>query len=338
MEKNRKDAYKAALIGFAVSAAVLAAMPYLSVIAIPAVLIIVPMMLIYAIAKSGYVLGGTAAAASFAVACIIDYQVYGMAAVLLLPLIFAAAYALRSKKRLRDSAMISAIAVLIGAVLAIGIIQMTSGMGIVDFMVDRLGQGMSGMSDAEVGYYYQLWRVADIMSGATTMEALQAMPTDAAIVFIQDMMRDALNMMFVLMLIVYSMVTGFVVYLIARAFSKKRGVDVVPIPRFADYMLPRRFWLAAILSILAAMLGENLGWASFDLVFVTIYYAYAVVFIAQGLCLVDFFMVSRKMGKGVRVLLLVLAGAILGSILIWVGLIENALGLRRRMKERWEQK
>ena len=338
MDKNRKDTYSTALITFLVSAALLGIMPYFSVVMLPAVLIVVPMLQIYAILHSGYMTGSVAAVASFAALCFIDYRFYGLVALMLLPFVFAAAYALKSKKRLLHSVMISASAALGGAVLAIGILQVISGMGIVDFAVDRLVQTLATFSDAKISYLYQMVRVTDLMSGAVTMEALQATPTGTAIVFMQELVRDALNLSLVLTVLIYAMLMGFGVYLIARAYAKKRGVEVKDIPRFADFALPRRFWLAAIVSTLAAMLGESQGWTAFDLVFVTVFYAYAFVFMVQALCLLDFIFVSRNMSKGVRVVLHILALLLLGNLLMWAGLIENAFGVRRMLEERWAAK
>ena len=338
MDKNRKDTYSAALIAFLASGVLLALMPYFSVVMLPAVLIVVPMFQIYAITQSGYTVGGAAAVASFAVLCFINAQLYGLLALMLLPFVFAAVYALRGKKRLLHSVAISAFAALAGVVLVIGVLQVTSGMGIVDLAVDRLGQMLARFSEAEISYLYQMARITDLMSGAVTMEALQATPADTAIAFMQEMVRDGLNLLLVLVVIIYAMLMGLVVYLIARAYAKKRGFEAAGIPRFSDFALPRRFWLAAIISTLAAMIGENLGWASFDLLFVTIYYAYAFVFTVQALSLLDFLYVSRNMSKGVRIVLHIVALLLLGNLLMWVGLIENAFGVRKRLKERWDAK
>ncbi len=337
MDKNRKDAYKAALSAFVFSAALLAVMPYLSVIGPPAVLVLVPMALVFAIVKGGYALGGIAAVASFAAPCLINYQLYSIAAAALLPFIFAAAYALREKKRLRDSVMISGVGALAGAVLAIGLVQMMTGMGVVDFLVDRFGKMLSMLNDTEVSLYYQIIRTADVQTGAITQEAVLATEPVRAVAVMQDMLRDALNVGFVLMIVVYAMTMGLGEYVIVRAFAKRRGTDVAALPRFADWKLPKGFWIAAIVSSAAAIIGNKLGWPSFDLLFVTIYSAYAVIFIVQALCLVDFLMISRKMGRGMRVVLLIVSVLIFGSVLMWVGLIENAFDVRRRLKEGWDK-
>jgi hypothetical protein len=117
-------------------------------------------------------------------------------------------------------------------------------------------------------------------------------------------------------------------------FAKRRGIDVADLPRFADWRLPKGFWIAAIVSGAAAAIGSRFGWPSFDLLLFTIYYAYAAVFIVQALCLIDFLMISRKMGRGMRIVLLIVSVLIFGSVLMWIGLFENAFDLRKRLTER----
>ena len=337
MDKNRKDAYKAALLAFVFSAALLALMPYLSIIGLPVVLILVPMALVFGIARGGYVLGGIAAVASFAVVGLIDYRLYSIAAAALLPFVFASAYVIREKKRLRDSVAISGLGALAGAVLAIGLLQFITEMGAVDFLVDRFGKALFALSDNEVSLYYQMVRMADVQTGAVTQEAVLATEPVRAIAVMQDMLRDALNIGFVLMIVVYAMAMGLGEYLIVRAFAKRRGVDVAVMPRFADWKLPKGFWIASIVSSLAAIVGSNLGWPSFDLLLVTIYSAYAVIFIVQALCFVDFIIISRKMSRGIRIVLLIVSVLIFGSVLMWIGLIENAFDVRKRLGERWDK-
>ena len=337
MDRNKKDEYSAALIAFMISAVLLAVIPYFAMGLVLVVPIVVPMLLIWAIVKSGYAVGGAAALASFAAVCFIDARFYGLLALMLLPFIFAAAYALRSKKRLLHSVMISSAAALAGVVFAIGILQAITEMGIVDYTVDRLGQILPAYDDVTISYIYQMARAADLVSGAVTFDAVLATPTDTAIALIQDWVKDWLNLSLVLMLIIYAMSMGLGVYLIARSFTKKHGVAVADIPRFADFTLPRRFWLAAVVTTLAAMVGEDFGWPSFDLLSFTLLNAYAFVFSIQALSLLDFFYVSRNMGKGVRVLLHILALLIFGGLLMWAGLFENAFGIRKRLKERWSR-
>ena len=109
---------------------------------------------------------------------------------------------------------------------------------------------------------------------------------------------------------------------------------MISIPAFSEYELPNRFWLAYIISNLFAAIGASSGWQSFDVLEVTIYYAYAVILVAQGLSFLDFLYKTRNMRPGVRVILHVFATLILSSILVWIGLFENVLGMRKRISER----
>jgi uncharacterized protein YybS (DUF2232 family) len=109
---------------------------------------------------------------------------------------------------------------------------------------------------------------------------------------------------------------------------------VIAIPPFANFSLPRRFWLAFVLSYLFAVVGESLGWPGFEILEVTVLSIYGLVLSVQGLAFLDFLYQRNKMGKGVRVVLHALGliiSSMLGNLLMWLGLFENIANLRVRM-------
>lgn len=302
-----------------------------SALAIPVFAVAVSFILIYAVVRCGYYLGGAVSILSFVSACFFSFNIACVVAAAVLPVVYAAGYVIRGKKRLRDSILISSGAVLAGGVLAIGVLQLITGLGVVDFSVESVGSALKLLGDDDIKMFYQTVRYADILTGTMTQEAVAATPAAEAVVIMMDMVREALDLMIVSIMLIYSLIAGFLCYTVPRNAAKKHGIQVAAIPAFKDYALPKRFWLAYLISYVFAVIGVSYGWQSFDALEITIDYVFAFVFIVQGLSFLDFLYHTRKMGTGTRTVLHILAALILSSIIVWVGLFENIVGMRKRM-------
>lgn len=299
------------------------------------VIIALPFVLVFAVVYCGYVMGGLVVLLGSGFGFLFGTLLPGVLAAAFVPMAFAAGYMIREKKRFRDGVAITAFSALAGCALAIAIVWLVSGKGIVDFSVDWFGAQLKSLSDQEVKTYYGIMRSVDLVMGAVTQKALDATPPAQAIVYMQKMLYAELNLALVYYLLLYSMLAGYLVYIITRIAAKRRGMKVARIPAFADYTLPKRFWVAAILSSVFAVIGADFGWAGFDILKPTIYNVYAFVLMAQGLCVLDYMMRMQKASKGVRVVLGVVSVLLLGTILLpMIGLIENAIGIRKRIQPR----
>ncbi len=344
MDKIKNDDYKSALLALLGSAALLGASLWLPARyaewLVPLSVLIIPLILGYAVAKSGFALGGAAAVLCFAAGSALDARLSGLLAALCLPLALGIGFALRKKKRFRHGVMMTTGAALAGVVLLVGVLWLLTGEKPVDFIVSRLQMSLVDMDEMSIRSVYQFVRTADLMTGAVTQAALDAAPLDDAIAFILNQYRDILNVYLVSMIGVYALLAGLLGFLITRSALKKRKVDVIAIPAFSDYTLPNRFWLAFLLSYLVAVIGNSLGWQQFDIVQETVYALYALVLTVQGLSLMDYLYKRRKMGVPARVVLHVLVlviGSIvtlIGTLLVWAGLFENIARLRKRIESK----
>ena len=296
--------------------------------------VFLPFAAVFAVAYCGYVPGGLAAVAGIGIGFFFGTLMPALFAAAFLPLAFAAGYMIREKKRFRNSVIVSSVAALAGTVLAVWILSLLTGSSIVDYLVNYAGAWLKTRSPQEVTVYYSLIRMQDLISGAVTQAAVESTPAADAILKIMALLRDAMNLMLVFFIMLYAMLMGLLAYLIPRAAAKRNGAVVAPIPPFSEYTLPRRFWLGALLSNILAMIGASYAWPAFDILQVTIYNVYAFVFTIQALSLLDFFYKTRKMGTGLRVVLHILAVAVFNMILPFVGLIENAFDIRKRIQTR----
>jgi hypothetical protein len=328
LDRKKREEYKSALLAYLLTAALLYAGLY-----IPALWIAVPFVLVYAIARGGYMIGGGAIALSFLTVAYFEPFASAILAAAFLPVAFGTGYMIRAKKRFLTSVVVSSGMLLAGAALAIALLTFITKQAAADYIVNYTGSTMNALSDTQIMSLYQVVRAPDLLTGAVSQQAVWSTPPAQAVTVMQGLMRDTLDLWFVTIIGLYALLMGLLCYIIPRSIVKKK-MDVAPVPLFSDYALPRRFWLAFALSYIAAMAGSSLGWKSFDIVQLTIYNLYSLVFSVQALSLFDYFYRKRNMGVGVRTVLHVLSAIVLSFLLMWIGIIDNIMSLRKRMEER----
>lgn len=329
MNGIKKEEFKAALICYLLSVAIF----YIG-LSFPLIWIALPFVTAYSVARGGYIIGGGAAVLSLITGYFFSIGAFYILTAAFLPVAFAAGYAIRSKRRLLHSVFITGAGALAGAALTIFVISYLSGLSFIGFVVNYFTDSLKAQDPQTVFYFYQLFKNPDLMMGTVSQGAVSAVSVQDAISFLQGTLKDMLNGSLVSMIGIYSLTGGFLYYVIPRAIAKSNKLDVVRIPVFSDYQLPKRFWLAFALTYLAAIIGESIGLKSFDIVESTVFDVYAFIFMGQALCFLDFFYKKRGMGTGLRVLLHVLATLIFGVFLAFLGLLENIINIRKRMSER----
>jgi hypothetical protein len=328
LDKRKKEEYKAAVLAYLLTAALL----YAGLL-LPVFLIAVPFVLVYAIARAGYLLGGGAILLGFLTVAYFEFFPAVLLAGAFMPVAFGTGYMIRKKKRFHDSVIVSCAMALAGAALSIALLSLFTKSAATDVIVSYAGSSMKAMGDADIMSLYQLVRSPDLLTGAITQQALWSTPPAEAVAIMQELLRNMLSIWFVTIIGIYSLLNGLLCYIIPRAIVKK-SMDVAPAPAFSDYALPKRFWLAFLVSYLFAMTGASFGWRSFDIVQLTVYNLYAFVFSVQALSVFDYFYRKRNMSTGVRAVLHVLTALILSMLLMWIGIIENISSMRKRTEER----
>lgn len=328
MDRTKREEYKSAVLSYALSAALLYAGLF-----IPVLWIAVPFVLVYAVARAGLLLGGGAIALAFLTLAYFELYTAALLAAAFVPVAFGTGYMIRNKKRFFSSVIVSAAALLLGAGIVIALLSLMTHESAAERIVSYFGSSVRALGNDYIMSLYQVVRSPDMLTGAITQRAVWATPPGEAITIMQGMLRDTLSVWFVTFIGLYSLLFGLLCYLVPRATVKKR-ISVAPVPNFGDYDLPKRFWLAFLVSYFAAMAGVSFGWRSFDIVELTVYNLYAFVFSVQALSLFDYFYRKRNMGAGVRTVLHVLTAIVLSLMLVWIGIIENIVSLRKRMEER----
>ena len=310
-----------------------------SVILLPAFVLAIPIVLTYALARCGFAYGAVAGGIAFGGAALLGFSTLPYLAAAFIPAALAASYMITKAKRFRTSFVVISFAALAGAVLAIVILTSTSNMGVVDYAVSYYGGQLSLFEDAQVTLIYGTMRTADLLAGAVTQEAINLTSKADAIVRMQEILRDFLNVSIVYLLMLFSMGLGYFTYIIPRAYAKREGQSVADMHKFKDYALPKRFWIVAVVSVIASMIGSSVGWTGFDILESTVYSVFLFVFMIQGLSLMVYWLDERKTGKGLKTVLLIGAVILLQTtILPLAGLAENIIGIRKRMQARKVEK
>lgn len=330
MEKAKTKKLNTALISLALCFALLFLSEYF-----PVFVLGVPLIAAFGFVSCGYYYGAGISLVGFAAGLLLGFSMSLYIAVAFLPVIIIASYAIIAQKRFRTSIIMSTAAALTGVAIVILMLTLKENMTIVEYTVAYLGDQLSLFSDSDITILYGASRSADLISGAITQAAIEATPAADAIINMQEALREALNLSIVYILIIYSIVIGYFTYILPRAVAKKRKHIVPDIPKFRDYALPKRFWIAAAATFLAALIGDSFGWKGFEILLATLYSVYVFVFMIQGLCLLAFWLAERKMSKAKSTIIFIVAVIFLSAIALPIaGLFENIFGLRKRMKAR----
>ena len=347
LDKTKTKKLSTSLVCFFIFFALLSMIGYLpeseigsamALLYLPVFIAALPLLLVYVYVACGYYYGTAVTVIGFGAAELIGVSVSLYLAAAFIPLVLTASYTIVSHKRFRKSFIYSGIAALAGAALVFLMVNVMSGMSVVEYSAQMLGQKLSVLSDEEVTFVYSAARYTDILSGAVTQTAIDATPAADAILKMQEILKQQLNISIVYIMIIYSMAAGYLAYIVPRAVAKKQGRFVAAIPKFMDYELPKRFWLGAIILTAAAFIGNSYDLRGFDILLFTVFNVFVFVFMIQGLGLVLFFLDKQKIGKGVKVLLIALSLVFLSTIALpLIGLFENVFGLRQRINKGKEQ-
>ena len=309
-----------------------------SLVYLPVLTAALPLLLVYVYVACGYYYGTAVTIIGFGAAEILGISVSLYLAAAFVPLVLTAAYTIVSHKRFRTSVILNAAAALAGAALVFLLASLFSGMSVVDFAAARFGQALSALPDEEVSVVYTAVRYSDLMSGAVTQAAINATPAADAILKMQDIIKQQLNVSIVYLMVVYSMAAGYLSYIVPRAVVKKQGRFVAPIPKFKDYELPKKFWLAAVLLTAAAFVGDSLSIGGFEILLFTLFNVFLFVFMVQGFGLLLYFFEKQNMSNVVRVFLAAVALVFLSTIALpIIGLFENIFRFRQRIEKGKEQ-
>lgn len=325
MDKTKNEDYRSAFFTLLLAAASV----FISVFFLPAV-IFLPALLAYAIARNGYLLGGLVIALCLMGIYLLSPVLCLIISALFLPPALAAGYMIRSHARFFNKVLVASGASLLGIALSTGATWLLANISPADYITGAIVGSLAKLSEQNIKWFYSIFRSADVLSGAITQTAVDATPPSEAIGIIRNMLSISVNTLLVSFMVIFALMTGLLSVVVPISRAKKYGVSIYVMPRFSEYRLPKRFWLAFVLSYAAARLGEGFGFDGFDILGITVFNVYSFIFIVQGLSLLDYFYKTRNIRVSSRVILHFLTAFMAGLVLVIIGLIENMSNLRKR--------
>lgn len=328
MDKTKSEDYRSAFFTLLLAAAAV----LMSVFFLPAA-IVLPVALAYAIARNGYFLGGIVAAICLICAFLINPMLCLFLSSLFLPPALAAGYVIRSHMRFFNSVLIVSGASLLGVVLGAGAVWLLTDLGPADHITNLIINSFSRLSEQSIKTLYSLFRAPDIMSGAIMQSAVDAASPAEAIEIMRNMLSEIINVLLVSFIVIFALLTGLLCIAVPISRAKKYGMSIYNMPQFSEYRLPKRFWLAFLLSYIAALIGSGSGLQGFDILELTLFNVYSFVFMVQGLSFLDYLYKKRNIGAPSRIMLHFIFSFMAGFILMFIGLVENMSNIRKRLEQ-----
>lgn len=132
-----------------------------------------------------------------------------------------------------------------------------------------------------------------------------------------------------------SLLMAFICYFMAGKVFKRFSIQVESVKPFSEWYLPKKLVFAVTIFVLIAYLTNYTKWNMGQSFFANTYLVFMYMFMINGLCSVDYFLKSKRLPRVIRVIvcvLIVFSG--ISTMLLFTGLIENALNLRKLDKSR----
>ena len=244
-----------------------------------------------------------------------------MAAIIFLPVAIALIYVLSAKKGLYVSTLICCLSFAVGFIMYALAVQASTGSDIFTYYKTSMDSFLEQNELLTRTSYALLNGTADI-AGVSFDEALPV---------VQAYMGEQLMYFLPAFATGVSTIGGLVVYLIVRAIAKAFGANVVKIPPFSEFFLPRHFGRYSVICYIIVAVGNNVGWRGFDFVFAIVSVLLGCIYYVQGLCFLDFMMKYKIKSAALRVLILAVITLILYQVFIFIGLFEQLFKFRKRI-------
>ena len=140
----------------------------------------------------------------------------------------------------------------------------------------------------------------------------------------------------------FSAIGGLCIFLIVRAVAKKCGADVVSVPPFSRFFLPKYFGRTSVVILIFVTIGYVCEWRNFDYVYSIFMALFCSIYFVQGLAFLDF-LLARKInsgaGRGAILFVIVLVSLLIFQLFLPIlGLIEEGAKARKRALERENKK
>lgn len=243
---------------------------------------------------------------------------YGlMTLIQILPMSLAFSYTVKHRKKPKDVIIISALILFLCLLISLNVL--TAG--------------------SELDFTHQLKQFLDNQL-TTQVDILESMNLDQEAIenfkVTQENVYNYILQILPSILIVYVSVIGYINYNISKYALRKLGIGIREIAPFSKFSVPSNFGIGVFSVFILMLLIRNLDGVIYGALLINLTAILGLIFIFQGLSVVDYFLKKKKMRTFLRVILMaliVLIAPLLTPITI-LGCIDMIFDLRKLKKPR----
>ncbi len=136
-------------------------------------------------------------------------------------------------------------------------------------------------------------------------------------------------------IVLSSLAYGVALFLIIRLVMKRFNYETSAVRRFEEWTLPKGMAFGLVILMLVSFMGRNLGIPRFEVVHFTITALISFLFLVMGLSMLWFFLKAGNVPAVVRWVLIILIFLLLGTILPFIGLLDQLFHLRIRYRNKF---
>lgn len=230
---------------------------------------------------------------------------------LFVPFILVSLYLIKKRTRPIKVVLYSGIAFFISTLVLYAILSYSG----VD-LVAQLEEGFSLILSGQMDYLKEM--------GLTSYELLQR----------RDYLKteyETFLLQIPSVLLVSSLLVGYINYLLATLGLKKIGLSILNMPMFSRFKLPDNFSIGALIMIATTFVMTGLNIAYAEALYLNIIVLLGVILLIQGLSVVNFFLIKIKTKKFLRVItyFLILITPKLFSAISILGALDVIFDLRK---------
>ena len=257
-------------------------------------------------------------ASDILVSMLLGVQIGLMFLILYTPLAIALSYGICKDENANKTILFGSAAYMISFVVFILLMDAILGVNFI--------QQLNDMYSESVGIMKEM--ISNVPSGmnSSDMENLIKTVDDMGV-----MMTYVVANLLPAIMIVASVITSYINYLVASKFAKRFSIDIKQHEGLSYFSFPRTFMVAmAILLILSFLL--NVFKINIEVIQLNLFMIIFVAMFFQGFAVMKFYLEKSNMAKAIRNIILVMViflSAGLSQVLAVVGLIDLALNLRR---------
>lgn len=154
---------------------------------------------------------------------------------------------------------------------------------------------------------------------------------------IKDVLENAFDYILLIIpsiIMIFSLVTAYLNYLISILLLRKMGYGIVAIPKFSKFKLPSNILIGTGIMFLGAFLLKKLKLFYYETIFLNITVLASFIFFTQGLSVIDYKLAKKNIWIIPRILIILFLTIILplGGIISFIGVLDVIIDFRKIKK------